>query len=164
MTRARSHRDARTFALLLLWLLCVPLAAVAQDLPIKFDPRRDAQRDLATATAMAGAQGKRVLVDVGGEWCAWCHILDRFVAANPDIAALRDANYVWLKVNWSPDNKNEALLSRWPRIKGYPHLFVLDGEGRLLHSQETGSLESGRDYDKSRFLAFLRAWMPPRAS
>ena len=70
----------------------------------------------------------------------------------------------WLKVNWSPENKNEALLARWPRIQGYPHLFVLDGDGKLLHSQETGSLESGRDYDKARFLAFLRAWIPPRAT
>lgn len=144
-------------------LLWFPLAAVAQTLPAKFDPKRDAQQDVATAAALAKAHNKRVLVDVGGEWCVWCHILDRFVAANPDVAAIRDANYVWLKVNWSPDNKNEALLSRWPKIGGYPHLFVLDSDGKLVHSQETGSLESGRDYDKAKFLAFLRAWAPPRA-
>lgn len=140
-----------------------PLATGAQSLPAKFDPKRDAQQDVATAVAMAKAQDRRVLVDVGGEWCVWCHILDRFVAANADVAAVRDANYVWLKVNWSPDNKNEALLSRWPKIGGYPHLFVLDSDGKLLHSQETGSLEFGRDYDKAKFLAFLRAWAPPRA-
>jgi thiol:disulfide interchange protein len=138
--------------------------ALAQGLPAKFDPARDAAGDVATAVAMAKAQGKRVLVDVGGEWCSWCHILDRFVAANADVQALTNANYVWVKVNWSRENKNEALLARWPAIKGYPHLFVLDADGKLLHSQDTGVLESGKDYDKAKFIAFLRAWAPARGA
>jgi thiol:disulfide interchange protein len=140
------------------------VGALAQGLPAKFDPTRDAAGDVAMAVATAKAQGKRVLVDVGGEWCSWCHILDRFVAANPDVHALRDANYVWVKVNWSKENKNEPLLSRWPKVQGYPHLFVLDADGRLLHSQDTGVLESGKDYDKAKFVAFLRAWAPARGA
>ena len=139
-------------------------AISAQDLPVKFEPSRDAAKDVATAVATAKAQGKRVLVDVGGEWCAWCHILDRFIAHNADVRALRDANYVWVKVNWSRENKNEALLSRWPAIKGYPHLFVLDGEGKLVHSQDTDVLEAGKDYDKVKFVDFLRKWAPPRGA
>ena len=134
---------------------------LALDLPLKFDPKRDAAADVATAVAAAKAQRKRVLVDVGGEWCPWCHILDRFVAANADVKKLRDDNYVWVKVNWSPQNKNEAVLSRWPKIKGYPHLFVLDGDGRLVHSQDTGDLEAGKDYDKEKFVAFLRRYRNP---
>lgn len=150
---------SRTLVTALLFVL--PHVATAQDLPVKFDPARDAAADVATATAAAKAQRKRVLVDVGGEWCPWCHILDRFVAANADVKKLRDDNYVWVKVNWSPQNKKEALLSRWPKIKGYPHLFVLDGDGRLVHSQDTGDLESGKDYDKEKFVAFLRMYRNP---
>jgi thiol:disulfide interchange protein len=145
---------SRTFLCLLIGLLSQ--WACAQDLPTKFDPQRDAARDLATATAMAKAQGKRVLVDVGGEWCKWCHILDRFVAAQPDINSLIASRYVWVKVNWSPENKNVAVLSRWPKIQGYPHLFVLDDEGKLLHSQDTGRLETNDSYHPQRFLAFLK--------
>ena len=134
------------------------LTVSGQDLPQKFDPTRDARVDVATATAAAKAQGKRVLVYVGGEWCAWCHILDRFVAANPDVKRARDASYVMVKVNWSPENKNEELLARWPKIKGYPHFFVLDEDGGLLHSQDTEALEAGKDYDKAKMLAFLSAF------
>ena len=144
-------------------LLVLAFAAItaAQSLPVKFDPTRDAAADVAAATALAKAQGKRVLVDVGGEWCSWCHILDRFIAANADVRTLRESGYVWVKVNWSKDNKNETLLSRWPKIAGYPHLFVLDADGRLLHSQDTGALELGKDYDHAKFIAFLKAWTPP---
>jgi thiol:disulfide interchange protein len=124
----------------------------------KFDPSRDAAQDVARAVAMAKAQGKRVIVDVGGEWCSWCHVLDRFVAANDDVAGLIARNYVWVKVNYSKENRNDAFLSRWPGIRGYPHLFVLDASGALVHSQDTGVLESGNGYDKARVLAFLTRW------
>lgn len=141
-------------------VVALPRAAFAQDLPAKFDPARDPAKDVAVAATAAKAQGKRVIVDVGGEWCSWCHLLDRFIDDNADVRALRDKGYVWVKVNWSKENKNEAFLSRWPKIEGYPHLFVLDGDGKLLHSQETGSLESGKGYDKARFMDFLRKWSP----
>ena len=133
-------------------------SARGSDLPATFDPARDAAADVAHAVALAKAQGKRVIVDVGGEWCSWCHILDRFVAANPDVRALIEARYVWVKVNYSKENRNEALLAQWPAIEGYPHLFVLDAAGKLLHSQDTAALESGNGYDKRRMLAFLEQW------
>jgi thiol:disulfide interchange protein len=138
--------------------------AVAQNALTKFDPARDPAKDVAAAAASAKKQGKRVIVDVGGEWCSWCHILDRFLDDNADIRAQLDRNYVWVKVNWSKDNKNEAYLSRFPAIKGYPHLFVLDADGKLLHSQDTGALESGKGYDKAKFADFLRSWSPAKAT
>ena len=152
--------------LLTLLFMLAPTARAAGQLPERFDPARDAASDVATATAMAQAQGKRVLVDVGGEWCSWCRLMDAFFAVNADARKLRDDNYVWVKVNWSPQNRNEALLSRWPRIQGYPHLFVLDGTGRLIHSQNTGLLEDteGERYEKSKILDFLRSHRPPAPS
>lgn len=138
-------------------LALAPLVNAA-DLPAKFDPTRDAAKDVAAATAQAKAQSKRVIVDVGGEWCSWCHILDRFIDDNADVKSLVESKYVWVKVNWSPQNKNEALLSRWPKIKGYPHLIVLDAEGKMLQSQNTGELEAEKSYDKAKMLAFLRQY------
>jgi thiol:disulfide interchange protein len=139
-------------------LTLTAMRAVAGDLPAKFDPTRDAAADVAYAQALAKSQGKRVIVDVGGEWCTWCHIMDRFIAANADLRARIDARFVWVKVNFSPQNRNDALLSRWPQIAGYPHLFVLDANGKLLHSQDTSELEAGKSYDKQRFLDFVDRW------
>lgn len=138
-------------------LVFVVIAAGARgaDLPTTFDPERDGARDVEYAVSLANADGKRVIVDVGGEWCTWCHVMDRFIAANDDVRDAIDAHYVWVKVNFSKQNENAALLGRWPKVRGYPHLFVLDGNGALVLSQDTEELEAGRSYDKGRFLAFL---------
>ena len=151
----------KIFAVFLLAFAC---AAAALDVADKFDATRDPAKDVAAAAEAAKAQGKRVLVDVGGEWCVWCHIMDDFIAANPDVRSVLDASYVVVKVNWSRENKNEAFLSKLPAIKGYPHLFVLDASGKLVHSQDTDALELGRSYDKAKFVAFLRKWAPPRST
>jgi len=154
-------RRLQPFCGILFALACaLAFRAQAAALPDKFDPQRDPAADVAAAVAQAKAEGKRVLVDVGGEWCSWCHIMDRFFAADAEARALRDAAFVMVKVNYSRENKNTAFLSRWPRIAGYPHLFVLDTDGALLHSQDTGQLEAGKGYDRTKFVAFLRAWSP----
>ncbi|NKE68102.1 thioredoxin family protein [Ramlibacter sp. RBP-2] len=148
------------FALVAAFLMLAG-ASAQSPLPQRFDAARDAAADLGTAVALAREQGKRVLVDVGGEWCSWCHILDRLIETDAQVRQLRDEHYVWLKVNFSPANRNEAVLSRWPKVTGYPHLFVLDERGALLHSQPTGELEAGKGYDREKVLAFLRRHRRP---
>jgi thiol:disulfide interchange protein len=144
-------------------LLIAGLAAVSlapawafQQLPEKFEPGRDAAADVWQALTLAQAQGKRVFVDVGGEWCSWCHIFDRFVASHPEVRKLLAERYVLVKVNYSPQQRNEQLLSRFPKAKGYPHFYVLDPGGRVLASQASTELEAGNDYDATKVLAFLR--------
>ena len=124
----------------------------------KFDPARDADADIRAAVAEASRTGRRVLLDVGGEWCIWCRRLDTLFATHDDIREFRDEHYVVVKVNWSPENTNESVLSRYPKVAGYPHLFVLDGDGTLLRSQDTGALEKGKGHDPAKVLGFLKQW------
>lgn len=138
------------------------IAAIAA-LNARFDPARDPVADLEMAKVEAQRGGKRIILDVGGEWCSWCHILDGFIEGDAEIRSFRDANYVWMKVNYSEDNDNAAFLAGYPEIKGYPHLFVLDDNAQLLHSQFTGELEKGKGYDRGKFFAFLKAWAPARS-
>ncbi|HWT03800.1 MAG TPA: thioredoxin family protein [Pyrinomonadaceae bacterium] len=128
----------------------------------KYDPARDAARDIAEAAAEASRTRKRVLVEVGGEWCIWCHIMDDFFEKNKELLDLREKHFVMVKVNFSDENKNEQVLSRYPEIQGYPHIFVLDGDGKLLHSQDTAELEEGKGYNLARFTAFLQKWAPEK--
>jgi thiol:disulfide interchange protein len=125
-----------------------------------YDPKRDAAADVKAAVDEAGRSNKRVLLEVGGKWCSWCSILDRYFAGNADILKLRDDNYVTVKINMSPENENKPILSVYPEIPAYPHLFVLGTDGKLLQSQSTGELESGRSYDHGKMLEFLKKWAP----
>jgi thiol:disulfide interchange protein len=124
----------------------------------KFDPARDAAKDINETITAAKRTNRRVILDVGGEWCGWCHALDRYFVEHEDLRALRDQHYVWLKVNYSPENPNTAVLGRYPGINGYPHLFVLDQDGALVQSQDTSPLEEGPSYNYDRMKAFLLKW------
>jgi len=142
-------------------LLLLVIFLAEQFVPVvKYDPARNAEKDIASAVAQANRTGKRVLLEVGGEWCSWCHILDRYFEQNPTLAELRDRYYITTKINFSQENLNEKLLSRYPKIPGYPHFFVLDTSGKLLQSQDTSQLEEGKSYNLQRFTAFLNKWAP----
>ena len=128
----------------------------------RFDPSRDAAKDIADALEEAQRSGRRVLLDVGGEWCIWCHWLDEFFEENPDAAELLEENHVAVKVNFSPENENKEVLSRYPEIAAYPHFFVLDSSGKVLCSQGTGELEKGDHHDRKKMKKFLRRWASKR--
>jgi thiol:disulfide interchange protein len=130
----------------------------------KYDPLRNADQDIRDAIVEAKRSSRRILLEVGGEWCSWCHILDNYFDAHPDLVALRDKNYVTLKINFSEENPNTEVLSRYGPISSYPFIFVLESDGKLLHSQETGVLESGKSYDLERFTTFLTTWAPKQTS
>jgi thioredoxin-related protein len=136
----------------------------AGEKPEKFDPKRDAAKDIRSAIVEAKHSGKRVLLDVGGEWCIWCHRLDTLFATHPDLDQFLHDNFVVVKVNYSKENKNEKLLSQYPKIPGYPHIFILGSDGKLLRSQDTGDLESGKGHDPQKVMTFLKAWAPPSAN
>lgn len=126
----------------------------------KYDPLRNADQDIRDAIVEAKRSNRRILLEVGGEWCSWCHILDNYFEAHPDLVALRDKSYVTLKINFSEENPNKEVLSRYGPISGYPYIFVLESDGKLLHSQDTSVLESGRSYDLGTFTTFLTTWAP----
>jgi thiol:disulfide interchange protein len=129
-----------------------------------YDDKRNAEQDILDAVAEAQRTHKRVLVEVGGLWCIWCRYMDEFFDKQPNLLALREKNFVMVKVNFSDENKNEAVLGRYPTVAGYPHIFVLDSDGKLLHSQDTGLLEEGKSYNLAKFEAFLKQWSAASAA
>jgi thiol:disulfide interchange protein len=130
----------------------------------KFDPARDPKADLAAAMVSATKHHRNIVLDVGGEWCGWCVYMDKFFVQHPELADLREANYVWVKVNFSKENENKEFLAAYPEPAGYPHLLVLDSSGKLLKSQDTSELELGKGYDMDKFTEFLKKWSPAAAA
>ncbi|MGC1377411.1 MAG: thioredoxin family protein [Anaerolineales bacterium] len=129
--------------------------------PNAYNPSSDPAQDLQKAVVVAREENKRILLEVGGDWCIWCRIMDDFYTAHPDLLKLRETHYVLVKVNYSQENDNQAFLSRYPAIPGYPHIFILTGDGSFLHSQDTSELEEGKSYNLQKFTAFLQEWAKP---
>ncbi len=125
-----------------------------------FDPNRNPFDDLKSTIEIARDSNKRIILDVGGNWCIWCHRIDAFMNRTEDVKSLLDKYYIVLKINFSKENKNEKFLSQYPAIEGYPHFFVLEKDGSLLHSQNTGELEKEKEYDAEKFVDFLNKWKP----
>ncbi|HVP63533.1 MAG TPA: thioredoxin family protein [candidate division Zixibacteria bacterium] len=124
----------------------------------KFDPTRDPAQDLRATIAEAQASHRLILLDVGGQWCSWCKYFDHFFEEHADLRKFRDEHFVVMKVNFSRENENSAFLTGYPKVKGYPHLFVLDSDGKLLHSQDTDVLEQGKGYNPEAVSKFLHTW------
>ena len=129
----------------------------------RFDPSRNPADDLETAMVEAQRGGKHIVLHVGSEGCEPCAALDGVVGDDADIRRLRDANYVWVKINASPENDNAGFLAAYPEVTGQPQLFVLDARGGLLHSQPAGGLDAGSGIDRARVKAFLEQWAPPQS-
>jgi thiol:disulfide interchange protein len=126
-----------------------------------YDPKADTEADLARAIEQARASHRRILLEVGGNWCIWCHRLHDFVESHEQVREAWNRGFVTVNVNFSKENENRKFLRHYPRIPGYPHLFVLDSSGKLLHSENTGLLEHGEGYSEKAILEFLKRWSPP---
>jgi len=126
----------------------------------KFDPTKNPSEDLKIAVKTATAENKRILLDVGGEWCIWCHRIDEFIETNEDVKSSLTSAFVILKVNYSKENKNLELLKKFsfPQRFGFPVFVVLDGEGKLLHTQNSSYLEDGEGYSAEKVVDFLHQW------
>ncbi len=125
-----------------------------------YDETADPFEHLEVAKERALREGKRILLQVGGEWCGWCHRLDQFILDHPAIVERLSSGYLIMKVTWTSKNQNRPFLSQYPGIPGYPHIFVLDSDGTFLHSQGTLELEQGKSYNEQAILGFLDTWAP----
>jgi thiol:disulfide interchange protein len=125
-----------------------------------FDAARNAAEDIDLAIAEARKTGKRILLDIGGNWCLWCHQLDELFRGNPDLLQLREDNFITVAVYFGPDNKNEQVLSRYSEVLGIPHFFVLEKDGTLLHSQHLVGLQTEGTYSSEKIKEFLIKWSP----
>lgn len=141
------------------------ITSQAQDLS-KFNlykPMENAEAGIANAVKQAKSSGKHVFIQIGGNWCIWCARFNDLVTTDKSIDSLVQANYVVYHLNYSKENKNEKLLAKYgyPQRFGFPVFLVLDGNGKLLHTQNSGYLEAGqgsKGYNTETVKGFLNDW------
>jgi thioredoxin-related protein len=125
-----------------------------------YNPEANASEDISKAITQAKAEGKHVFIQVGGNWCPWCLLFHAYINEEPEIKKMIADNFVFTLLNYSKENKNTELLAKYnnPGRMGYPVFLILDASGKLIHTQDSGLLEEGKGYNKSKVMTFLRNW------
>ena len=117
------------------------------------------------AVAQAQAQGKYVICQVGGNWCPWCLRFADFITNDSTINAVIEQNFVYIHANYHPRKAGEVGKALMKRLNnagrfGFPVLVVLDGQGNVIHIQDSGLLEEGKGYNQEKVLRFFQNWTP----
>lgn len=140
-------------------LLGSAIAGAGSSRDLGYDPQADPFEQYHAAIAAAKADDKLVLVIAGGDWCRWCHVLNRFVSRNAEVQRGMDDTFVVVKVYVGDENYNEDFFAQLPEARGAPHFWIISPDRNVLSSQSTGSLEKGSNgYDKHEFLQFIDHW------
>lgn len=129
---------------------------------VKYDPKRNPFIDGVAAIKLASETHRRVLIEIGGDWCKWCHVLDDFLDKNPDIKSRLHNTFVMLKVNVSDENGNNEFLKAFPKPLGYPHMYITEKNGDILWSKDTADFMINGKYSRHRFNDFFDRWQIKR--
>ncbi|MBL0709467.1 MAG: thioredoxin family protein [Colwellia sp.] len=129
-----------------------------------YDEQRDPFNDANAALTLAKKTNRHVLIEIGGNWCTWCHKMDAFLLKNPNIYQALHNKYVLLKINVSDANENEAFMKSLPPVLGYPHMYISSATGKMLLSKDTAELQDNNGYSKDYWLSFLNKWQSKQPS
>jgi thioredoxin-related protein len=119
--------------------------------------------DAALVRAKAG--DKRVILDMGGNWCSWCRSLAA-VMELPEAKPYIEKNFEVVNINVSSakgmTDRNNQVLKRFgiPKVDGFPWLVVLDADGKVLHSSY--EVTDDNHQTPQAMVDWLASWAPGR--
>ncbi len=127
-----------------------------------YHPDADAKAQIKKAISEAKADNKQVLLMIGGNWCKWCRMFDKFIHVDTQIDSALKSGFVMEHINFSKENKNAELLSMlsFPQRFGFPVFVILDAQGNRIHTQNSSYLEEGEGYSKEKIMEFFKQWSP----
>ncbi|WP_048747577.1 thioredoxin family protein [Capnocytophaga ochracea] len=124
-----------------------------------YHPEEDGDTRITQLLKQAKKEHKKVLVQIGGNWCVWCLRFNHLVTTTPELKSILDKKYIFYHLNFSPENKNEKAFKKYgnPGAQyGYPSFLILNEKGDVLFTQKSEDLESGKGYDVKKVKKFLQ--------
>lgn len=141
----------------LTWCVLALLAVTACSAkPKPYDETADARAALNNALQQAKAQGKRVLVVFGANWCDDCQALAKLMATG-QVAEHVAQRYVVTKVDVGNFDKNLDLARQMGDAikKGIPAVAVIAADGAFMRATQAGELASARRMGDAQVVGVL---------
>ncbi len=132
-----------------------------QPLPLPYDESADADRQVAQARARAAAEGKHLLIDLGGNWCPDCRVLAG-VLELPEIKAFVRRHYVVVTVDIGRFDKNAQIARTFgvTSLKGVPAVLIVDPKtNKLVNDGHLFALADARHMTPQALADWLAQWV-----
>ncbi len=138
------------------------IADLQRPLPKPYASNSDAKSEIDAALARARAEGKRVVVNFGGNWCTDCRVLAA-VKALPAAARELDARFEWVDVDVGRFDRNMDIPQSYGlKLTGVPSLVVLDSQGGVVPDGLITSLTDARSMTPATILDTLMRHAGPK--
>ncbi|HEX4301591.1 MAG TPA: thioredoxin family protein [Rhizomicrobium sp.] len=127
-----------------------------------FAVNANANADVDAAFARARKDGKRVMIDLGGNWCADCRILSGLMEL-PEMRAFLASHYELISVDVGRFDKNLQVPARFgitTRLEGVPAILVATPDGRLVNAGRISAIEDARHMTPQALADWLAQWTP----
>ena len=141
----------------------VALEGIAQ-LPVveryPYDEKADADADVAAAFSRARKSHKRVLIDLGGNWCGDCVVLANIMQL-PEVKPFMAAHYEVVSVDVGRENRNLQIPARFgvDLAGGVPTVLVVEPNGKaLVDAGHIAALEDARHMTPQGIADWLAQW------
>lgn len=136
--------------------------ALPTPLPYPYDEKADAKARVSEAFARAKTNGKRVLIDFGGNWCADCRIL-MAVMDLPNIKAFLETHYEVVIVDVGRYTRNQDIVHRFgiEKLKGVPTVVIANADGTPLNITNSAELADARTMTPQGIANWLAQYAAP---
>jgi thiol:disulfide interchange protein len=103
------------------------------------------------ALSFASPHNKAALVDVGADWCEFCHVLDNKIFVDPQVSSLL-ARLALIRVDVTSMAPENIELLNYLNAAGPPTLFVIDTSSgnELPDTRSVGPFEADDLADRLR--------------
>ncbi len=128
--------------------------------PKLYDESADGDKQVADAIVTARADHRHILLQFGANWCGWCWKLHRLFESDGPVRAELSTNYVVVLIDVNQEHNKGFAVKYGADHHGLPFLLVLDSDGNVLTTKDTGDLEEGEHHSPAKVLAFLKTWDP----
>lgn len=137
------------------------IAALPQPLPLPYDEQAAGMPVVVKARALARAQHKRLLIDLGGNWCGDCRVLAGIMAL-PEVRAFVARHFVVAAVDVGRFDRNGEVAAHYGitrRLDGVPAILVVDPKSdRLVNPGKLFALTDARHMTPQALADWLAQW------
>ena len=134
---------------------------LAKPLPLPYDEHADADAAIAAARTRAIKAHKRLLIDLGGNWCLDCRILAGTIAL-PDLRAFVEKHFEVVTVDIGRFDKNGQVPAAYGiagRLEGVPAVLIVDPKSnRLVNKGHETALSDARHMSPQALSDWLAQW------